>query len=142
MTTLDEDAFRDCTALTRVALPGTLTSVGANTFNGCTALTSVRCEATTPPAALINSFLDVDMDACTLYVPESAVSTYQAAPVWQYFYHITAALPVGIQGVPTAGTAPRVEARLDLNGRPADSRQRGIQLQRMSDGTWRKVLRP
>ena len=134
---VDENA-----AVAERALPGSLTSVGANAFNGCTALTSVRCEATTPPAAVINSFLDVDMNACTLYVPESSVNAYESAPVWQYFYHITAALPTGIQGAPTTETAPRVEARFDLNGRPADSRQRGIQLQRMSDGTWRKVLRP
>ena len=45
---------------------------------GCSALTSLRVDAMTPPTAYVNSFIDVDVEACTLYVAEGLRSTLTA----------------------------------------------------------------
>ncbi|MDE6395651.1 MAG: leucine-rich repeat domain-containing protein, partial [Muribaculaceae bacterium] len=41
VTSIDDVAFRDCTALTSVNIPNSVTSIGNNAFSGCTGLTSV-----------------------------------------------------------------------------------------------------
>ena len=40
-TRIDEEAFKNCTALTRIVLPASLTFIGRDAFAGCTALNSV-----------------------------------------------------------------------------------------------------
>ena len=106
---------------------------------GCSALTSLRVDAVTPPTAYVNSFIDVDVEACTLYVPKGAVDTYRAAPYWQDFLHITDEPAVGIGNV-TVGPEPNVVGRYGIDGRPVVEGERGFQILRMSDGTWRKVM--
>ena len=41
MTSIGDDAFRGCTGLTSVTIPGSVTSIGHGAFRGCTGLTSV-----------------------------------------------------------------------------------------------------
>lgn len=139
LTTIGEEAFRDDEALATATLPSTLTEVGRGAFMGCSGLTSLYVAAATPPTAYVNSFLDVDVEKCTLYVPEGAVDVYSAAPYWQDFLRITDERPVGIGNV-TVGPEPNVVGRYGIDGRPVAEGERGVQILRMSDGTWRKVM--
>ena len=41
ISTICDDAFRDCTSLTTVAIPDSTTSIGSHAFDGCTSLTTV-----------------------------------------------------------------------------------------------------
>ena len=41
VTTIGEDAFRDCSALTSVTIPNSVTTIGKSAFEGCRTLTSV-----------------------------------------------------------------------------------------------------
>lgn len=139
LTVIGEEAFKDDESLATASLPSTLTEVGRGAFMGCSALTSLRVDAVTPPTAYVNSFIDVDVEACTLYVPKGAVDAYRAAPYWQDFLHITDEPAVGI-GEALATTQPKVVGRYTTDGRPATASQRGVQVWRMSDGTTRKVI--
>ena len=139
LTAIGEEAFRDDEALATATLPSTLTEVGRGAFMGCSGLTSLYVAAATPPTAYVNSFLDVDVEKCTLYVPEGAVDVYSAAPYWQDFLRITDERPVGIGNV-TVGPEPNVAGRYGIDGRPVAEGERGVQILRMSDGTWRKVM--
>ena len=139
LTAIGEEAFKDDESLATATLPSTLTEVGRGAFMGCSALTSLRVDAMTSPTAYVNSFIDVDVEACTLYVPKGAVDTYRAAPYWQDFLHITDEPAVGI-GEALTTTQPKVVGRYTTDGRPATASQRGVQVWRMSDGTTRKVI--
>lgn len=42
VTSIDEDAFRDCTNLTSITILGSVTRIGDGAFSGCTGLTSIK----------------------------------------------------------------------------------------------------
>ena len=79
-------AFQQCTSLTWVSIPATVTAIGVYAFTHCTSLTSIICWATTPPT--ISTAFNGLYDQATLYVPASAVSTYQATTTWKNFSNI------------------------------------------------------
>ena len=114
ITTIDESAFYYCTALTQVVipesvieigswnfymsnelteviLPSTLNSMGEQCFSTCTKLTKVTCRATTPPT--IGQYCFSSSSAKTLYVPESAISAYQAEYNWRTWFSSIEAMP-------------------------------------------------
>ena len=43
VTAIGNNAFRNCTTLTRVVIPAGVTSIGARAFNGCSRLAEVKC---------------------------------------------------------------------------------------------------
>ena len=86
VTSIGSYAFQQCTSLTWVSIPGTVTAIGVYAFTHCTSLTSIICWATTPPT--ISTAFNGLFDQATLYVPASAVSTYQATTTWKNFSDI------------------------------------------------------
>ena len=71
-----------CTSLETVHLPNTVTSLGQRAFQYCRSLRSLTILSTTPPSIAANTtFSEVPAD-CAIYVPASAVATYQAASGW------------------------------------------------------------
>ena len=42
VTSIGEDAFRDCAGVTRVTIPNSVTSIGKNAFYGCTGLSAIN----------------------------------------------------------------------------------------------------
>ena len=77
--------FVYCRALTSVTLPSGVTSIEDCAFYGCTALTSFTNLNPIPVEINRNVFHQVDISACTLYVPINSVSAYQNAEVWKEF---------------------------------------------------------
>lgn len=90
VTSIGESAFFYCTSLTSIEIPSSVTSIGAWAFSGCTSLTSVVSCIAAEDLFAINTvaFSGIDNEACTLYVPAGAKSTYVATDGWSNFTNI------------------------------------------------------
>ena len=89
VTTIGENAFKNCTGLTSVTLGSGVTSIGASAFYGCTALATVTCQRSTPATIQSTTFDNSHYSTVTLKVPSiSAVNSYKAATYWKNFYVI------------------------------------------------------
>ena len=103
VTSIENITFYYCTSLTSVTIPNSVTSIGNGAFYVCSSLTSVYNYATTPQAINSNVFYEVNINTCTLYVPEESIALYQSANVWKDFGSI-----VGIDTSATPTAAPVV----------------------------------
>lgn len=126
-------AFYNCTALTNVNIPRSLTSIGYRAFYGCEGIKRITCLALTPPS--IEKFLGSttlglwgnQLDSITLYVPEEAVSAYQAATCWRDFPNIVAIDAAGI-GALTVTEENSPSVIFDLQGRRLRGKQKGFNI--------------
>ena len=114
LTTIEESAFYHCKSLTQVVIPESVTEIGPwnfyqseelievilpstlnfmddNCFGSCPKLTKVTCRATTPPT--IGQYCFASTSTKTLYVPESAISAYQAEYNWRTWFSSIEAMP-------------------------------------------------
>lgn len=124
VTYIKTSAFADCRNLKSITLPASVNRIGSSAFKNCIALTEVCCQSKACPEVQTNTFTNVDLSACTLYVPQSAVEEYRNAEVWKDFGTI---LPIGetaIQGV--NANHHTSSASYTLSGRKADDATRGI----------------
>jgi hypothetical protein len=110
VTAIDDYSFYSLSAITSVVIPNTVTTIGYASFIACqsltsvvipnsvisiadyafalTGLTSIICNASTPPIVDYNTFVSINLAACSLTVPILSLSAYEAAPIWQDFYTI------------------------------------------------------
>ena len=97
VTAIENEAFKDNTALTAVTIPETVVAIGEGAFAGCTGLTAIYAyaaepanlaTATTRAEAASSVFEGVDKETCVLYVPKGCVEKYRAAVGWGEFIHI------------------------------------------------------
>ena len=114
MTYITSWAFKNCTGLTSVCIPESVTIIGSYAFQGCSALTSINipanvtsigyvafgyCSSLTSIISLIPAdklfvpneyaFAGIDKEKCTLYVVSGAVRAYATTEVWNEFPNIT-----------------------------------------------------
>lgn len=75
-------ALRDCTNLTDVTIPNSVTSIGYDVFYGCTSLTDIYLNPTTPPTL---SDIYAIPTTTTIHVPVGSGDAYKAATNWSYY---------------------------------------------------------
>ena len=83
--TIGDNAFANCSKLSKLTISEGIESVGANAFMGCTLLTNITCHPIIPPYAVTSSFENYDT---YLRVPCSSKSQYMADAVWGQFKYI------------------------------------------------------
>ena len=137
VTSVGETCFSNCLALTSVSIPASVTFLGNDCFMNCPSLTKVICEIPTP----INKsslFRATPIEEATLYVPEASLASYKTTSPWSDFGAILPISGAGIESI-TVGE-PTIEAIYNLEGKRMNNMSRGLNILRMSDGTTKKVL--
>ena len=81
-------AFYDCSGLTSVTIPNSVTSIGYEAFCGCTNLKEIVSLSENPPACENNSFDSENYTNSTLYVPKDSYAKYFINDVWGQFNNI------------------------------------------------------
>lgn len=108
ITALNDATFMNCTALSSISIPSTVTTIGGNVFNGCPitslslpggvnsigydafchSLKELHVAARNVPMAGFRAFNSVNTAECVLYVPKGSADAYRAADQWSAFTHI------------------------------------------------------
>lgn len=149
---IDENAFSDCSGLTSVVLPSSVSGIGKSAFSGCTSLTSVKVawqeplqiyyyayENYIPVVKKGDAFEDSSRETCTLYVPRGTKEAYQADSVWGKFGTIVEYDVTGIDKVTTAKDAKEL-SRYSANGQRLTAPTKGLNIVKYNDGSVRKEM--
>ncbi len=130
--------FAGCTSLKSVRLGRNMKNIASRAFGWSSGqlenLTTLICEATTPPECEDGAFDAIDKEKCTLYVPAESIGLYKEANEWKKFFSIESGISA------TQADTNRVTTTYTLGGQRTTAAKRGLVIQRMSDGTTRKVL--
>ena len=84
LTSIGSVAFNNCSGLTSIGIPNSVTSIGFYAFYGCRCLASMTVLAETPPTLDIHVFYNVNK-SILVCVPCGSLETYQNAVGWNEF---------------------------------------------------------
>lgn len=113
--------FFKCKSLRSVTIPASVTNIDMTPFLECNKLTEITCLATTPPTLHMMAFYYMEQADITLYVPEEAVETYKATPVWKDF-DVQAITGTGIRSIDNGQLIIDNDVWYDINGRHLDGK--------------------
>ena len=82
-----EAAFYNCSGLTSITVPSSLTTIGQAAFYGCSGLSDFYCLAEQCPSANNYTFYNTP---ATLHVPAASVDLYKTHNIWSQFGTIVA----------------------------------------------------
>ena len=77
--------YNNCSGLTSITIPNSVTSIGDEAFADCPHLTDVYCYAERVPETESDAFLDSHINYSTLHVPASAIDRYRVKVPWSDF---------------------------------------------------------
>ncbi len=130
----------DCTSLTSVTIPNSVTNIGQAAFQGCTSLTSVYCNAEKVPTTEYNPFYGVPVSSATLHVPAESLEVYKTSEPWSKFGNIIALTDEEMDVKPIDNDESSINDVYDLSGRQQTKLKKGINIVRTSNGTIRKFM--
>lgn len=79
VTIIGENAFRNCTAITSVTIPGSVESVKKSAFEKCTSLATINFDQNSANLKEIRGFAFQETAVTTVTIPESVKSIYSGA---------------------------------------------------------------
>ena len=133
--------FKNCSSLDTLIIGESTRQIDKNAFSGCERITQIHSHNYIPPICYNSSVFDYYVyKAAVVYVPNTrnAVARYQADDIWKKFFEIYEEDITGVEAISINTTAP--SSFINLGGQRISNAQRGINLQKMPDGTTKKVL--
>ena len=88
MKTIGYSAFHNCTSLTSITIPSSVTKILGSAFCECDGLDTVTCLALCPPAIEWGVFDSECQKNALLRVPVTAKQDYKSANDWRWFKHV------------------------------------------------------
>ncbi len=78
-------AFYDCSNITSITIPHSVTHIGDNVVEFCLGLTQIVSNAANPPTVEENAFFGCIMSNIVLKVPKGSLNAYQSVSEWSAF---------------------------------------------------------
>lgn len=136
-TRIGKFVFCGMESLKKVTLHSNFTIIGAYAFKGCKNISEIYVYAIKPPTGGSN-FDDVVKQSCTLYVPRGTYMDYFLAEGWGDFLNIVEFDTTGIDN-PDLSCEPKPVDYYNINGMKTTRQTKGLNILRMSDGTYMKT---
>ena len=130
--------FQDCSGLTSLTIPSSVTSIGYCAFDSCSGLTSIYVYPENLPELATGIFNGCDAKKCTVYVPKGTYDAYKSSE-FGYFEKIVEFDASGIDKVTTSTNAKEV-SRYSANGQRLSAPAKGLNIVKYSDGSVKKVV--
>ena len=96
VTIIGNAAFCGCSGLTSITIPNSVKRIRENAFAYCSKLENVYCYAENVPSTNATAFDHTNIESSTLYVPRSALSSYQTTEPWSGFGNILSTIQVEV----------------------------------------------
>lgn len=138
VTRIGDYAFYNCSGLTSLALPSSVTAIGGSAFEGCSGLTSIYVSWESPLSIAASTFKDANTEKCILYVPKGTYDDYWLSN-WGIFANIVEYDATGIDHITTSGEAKEI-SRYAADGQRLEVPAKGLNIVKYSDGSVKKVV--
>ena len=138
VTEIGESAFEGCIRLASLTLPSSVTSIGKSAFEGCSGLTSIYVSWESPLSIDASTFKDANTGKCILYVPKGTYDDYWLSN-WGIFENIVEYDATGIDHITTSGEAKEI-SRYAADGQRLEVPAKGLNIVKYSDGSVKKVV--
>ena len=125
-------------SLKKANIHSNVTDVGPYAFYGCKNISEIYVHAIKPPKAEISCFEGINKRSCTLYVPRGTYMDYFLAEGWGDFLNIVEFDATGIDN-PDLSCDPKPVDYYNINGMKTTRLTKGLNILRMSDGTYMKT---